>query len=43
MSSREEEISGVAVTDPEQLTPQGRLREAVTDDPRLRVGAAERR
>jgi DNA segregation ATPase FtsK/SpoIIIE, S-DNA-T family len=24
---------GVAVTDPEQLTPQGRLREAVTDDP----------
>ena len=29
----EEEISGVAVTDPEQLTPQGRLREAVTDDP----------
>ena len=26
-------IPGVAVTDPEQLTPQGRLREAVTDDP----------
>ena len=25
--------TGVAVTDPEQLTPQGRLREAVTDDP----------
>jgi S-DNA-T family DNA segregation ATPase FtsK/SpoIIIE len=26
-------IAGVAVTDPDQLTPQGRLREAVTDDP----------
>jgi S-DNA-T family DNA segregation ATPase FtsK/SpoIIIE len=26
-------IPGVAVTDPEQLTPQGRLRGAVTDDP----------
>jgi S-DNA-T family DNA segregation ATPase FtsK/SpoIIIE len=26
-------IPGVAVTDPDQLTPQGRLREAVTDDP----------
>ncbi len=26
-------IPGVAVADPEQLTPQGRLREAVTDDP----------
>jgi DNA segregation ATPase FtsK/SpoIIIE, S-DNA-T family len=26
-------IPGVAATDPEQLTPQGRLREAVTDDP----------
>jgi S-DNA-T family DNA segregation ATPase FtsK/SpoIIIE len=26
-------IPGVAVTDPELLTPQGRLREAVTDDP----------
>jgi S-DNA-T family DNA segregation ATPase FtsK/SpoIIIE len=29
----EASIPGVAVTDPEQLTPQGRLREAVTDDP----------
>jgi S-DNA-T family DNA segregation ATPase FtsK/SpoIIIE len=26
-------IAGVAVTDPAQVTPQGRLREAVTDDP----------
>jgi S-DNA-T family DNA segregation ATPase FtsK/SpoIIIE len=26
-------IPGVAVTDPEQLTPQGRLRGAITDDP----------
>jgi DNA segregation ATPase FtsK/SpoIIIE, S-DNA-T family len=26
-------IPGVAIADPEQLTPQGRLREAVTDDP----------
>jgi S-DNA-T family DNA segregation ATPase FtsK/SpoIIIE len=29
----EDEPSGVTVTDPDQLTPQGRLREAVTDDP----------
>ena len=28
-----EPIPGVAVADPEQLTPQGRLREAITDDP----------
>ena len=31
--SRRQPIPGVAVTDPEQLTPQGRLREAITDDP----------
>jgi S-DNA-T family DNA segregation ATPase FtsK/SpoIIIE len=30
---REAPIPGVAVTDPEQLTPQGRLRGAITDDP----------
>jgi S-DNA-T family DNA segregation ATPase FtsK/SpoIIIE len=29
----EETVPGVAVTDPEHLTPQGRLREAITDDP----------
>jgi S-DNA-T family DNA segregation ATPase FtsK/SpoIIIE len=29
----EESISGVAATDPEHLTPQGRLRDVVTDDP----------
>jgi S-DNA-T family DNA segregation ATPase FtsK/SpoIIIE len=29
----EESVPGVAATDPEQLTPQGRLRGAVTDDP----------
>jgi S-DNA-T family DNA segregation ATPase FtsK/SpoIIIE len=29
----EEEISGVARADPGELTPQGRLREAVTEDP----------
>ena len=29
----EETIAGVAATDPENLTPQGRLRERVTDDP----------
>jgi S-DNA-T family DNA segregation ATPase FtsK/SpoIIIE len=29
----EEAVPGVAVTDPEHLTPQGRLREAITDDP----------
>ncbi|HEY5044533.1 MAG TPA: DNA translocase FtsK [Solirubrobacteraceae bacterium] len=29
----EESIPGVAVADPEHLTPQGRLREAITDDP----------
>ncbi len=29
----EEPLPGVAVTDPEALTPQGRLRGAVTDDP----------
>jgi DNA segregation ATPase FtsK/SpoIIIE, S-DNA-T family len=28
-----EELSGVARTDPSELTPQGRLRSAVTDDP----------
>jgi S-DNA-T family DNA segregation ATPase FtsK/SpoIIIE len=28
-----EEVSGVARTDPSELTPQGRLRSAVTDDP----------
>jgi S-DNA-T family DNA segregation ATPase FtsK/SpoIIIE len=28
-----EAISGVAATDPEHLTPQGRLRDVVTDDP----------
>jgi S-DNA-T family DNA segregation ATPase FtsK/SpoIIIE len=28
-----EQVPGVAVTDPDALTPQGRLREAVTDDP----------
>jgi DNA segregation ATPase FtsK/SpoIIIE, S-DNA-T family len=28
-----EELSGVARTDPSELTPQGRLRDAVTDDP----------
>ncbi|MGH2854611.1 MAG: DNA translocase FtsK 4TM domain-containing protein [Solirubrobacteraceae bacterium] len=29
----EETISGVAATDPDKLTPQGRLRDVVTDDP----------
>jgi S-DNA-T family DNA segregation ATPase FtsK/SpoIIIE len=29
----EEEVAGVARTDPRELTPQGRLRGAVTDDP----------
>jgi DNA segregation ATPase FtsK/SpoIIIE, S-DNA-T family len=29
----EEAVPGVAVTDPEHLTPQGRLRDAITDDP----------
>jgi S-DNA-T family DNA segregation ATPase FtsK/SpoIIIE len=29
----EDSIPGVAVADPEQLTPQGRLRGAITDDP----------
>jgi DNA segregation ATPase FtsK/SpoIIIE, S-DNA-T family len=32
-SSEAEEISGVARADPAALTPQGRLRDAVTDDP----------
>jgi DNA segregation ATPase FtsK/SpoIIIE, S-DNA-T family len=31
--SEEEDISGVARTDVSELTPQGRLRDAVTDDP----------
>jgi S-DNA-T family DNA segregation ATPase FtsK/SpoIIIE len=31
--SKEERISGVSATDPESLTPQGRLRDVVTDDP----------
>ena len=30
---QEEALTGVSVTDPEDLTPQGRLRERVTDDP----------
>jgi S-DNA-T family DNA segregation ATPase FtsK/SpoIIIE len=29
----EESLAGVSATDPEQLTPQGRLRNVVTDDP----------
>jgi DNA segregation ATPase FtsK/SpoIIIE, S-DNA-T family len=29
----EQDISGVAIADAEELTPQGRLREVVTDDP----------
>jgi len=29
----QDSIPGVAVADPEQLTPQGRLREVITDDP----------
>jgi S-DNA-T family DNA segregation ATPase FtsK/SpoIIIE len=32
-AEEETPIPGVAVTDPEQLTPQGRLRGAITDDP----------
>jgi S-DNA-T family DNA segregation ATPase FtsK/SpoIIIE len=32
-SEEEEEIAGVAHADPAELTPQGRLRGAVTDDP----------
>ncbi len=31
--AEEETVAGVAATDPENLTPQGRLRESVTDDP----------
>ncbi len=31
--AEEETVAGVAATDPENLTPQGRLRERVTDDP----------
>ncbi len=31
--AEEETVAGVAATDPEDLTPQGRLRERVTDDP----------
>jgi DNA segregation ATPase FtsK/SpoIIIE, S-DNA-T family len=31
--AEEETVAGVAATDPEHLTPQGRLRESVTDDP----------
>ena len=33
VGEEDEEISGVARTDVAELTPQGRLREAVTDDP----------
>ncbi len=29
----EESVAGVAATDPDKLTPQGRLRDVVTDDP----------
>ncbi len=31
--AEEESLPGVAATDPSQLTPQGRLRDVVTDDP----------
>ncbi len=31
--SEEEELAGVAQVDPDDLTPQGRLRDVVTDDP----------
>ncbi len=31
--AEEETVAGVAATDPDDLTPQGRLRERVTDDP----------
>ncbi len=33
VGEEDEEITGVARTDPGELTPQGRLRDAVTDDP----------
>src|SRR5262249_44738578 len=32
-AAEEEEVTGVARTDATELTPQGRLRDAVTDDP----------